>query len=55
MKRRDRNAQLTKDRECVSCKRAFNCKGKPPWVTACLCYEKRLTDGKNEPGKGQAL
>ncbi len=34
-----------KDRECISCKHFFDCKGKPKGAL-CINYEKRKQNGK---------
>lgn len=40
-------AELVKDRECLHCRRFFDCKGKPKGTRNCINYEER----KKEDGK----
>lgn len=42
--------ELTKGKECIPCKWVLKCEGKPQNV-ACLHYEKRKDNGKDEQGK----
>lgn len=39
--------KLTFDRECATCKRMFDCKGKPK-NTICVNYEERKKDGRHK-------
>lgn len=40
-----KKVEVIKDRECVSCTKLFDCKGKPRGVT-CVNYEERKRDGR---------
>lgn len=40
---------LVKDRECINCKKFFDCNGKPRDVKRCVCLEER----KDEDGRRQ--
>lgn len=38
-----KSQELIKNQECVSCKKMFECKGKPRGIDRCLNYEERKT------------
>lgn len=38
------NNKLVKDRECIHCKKFFECEGKPEKDKQCLQYEERKED-----------
>lgn len=38
--------KLIKNQECVSCKKMFECKGKPRSVERCINYEERKNNGE---------
>lgn len=38
--------EFHKDKNCFDCKRLFECKGKPRYITNCVSYEKRIKNGK---------
>jgi hypothetical protein len=44
--KQQKKAEVVKDRECVSCSKIFDCKGKPRGVR-CINYDKRKNDGRN--------
>lgn len=39
----EQGRELIKNQECVSCKKMFECKGKPRGIDRCLNYEERKT------------
>lgn len=39
----EQGEELIKNQECVSCKKMFECKGKPRGTRACVWYEERKT------------
>jgi hypothetical protein len=41
MREEEQKKTVHKDRECIHCKRFFNCTGKPIGVKACLFFEER--------------
>lgn len=43
--------KLIKNQECASCKKMFECKGKPRETKACVNYEKRKVKGEEDEGQ----
>jgi hypothetical protein len=40
-------ADLVKDRDCIRCRKFFECKGKPKGNGACVNFEERKKDGRS--------